>query len=272
MSIKIDIIFAVIPLFQLSYGQYNYLCDFNSNFTVNTIGNWVADGCSVTQNDNYITTEGAVAWLGGNTNTLSWTDYTIEAVINTPSAYLNWGYSSIIFRAQQITNQPKEGKYYGATLGYGKSTGLFNVGNLLYSLNGNTQIIDQINPSLNGPNENQDYNLRIKVVGNSFDIYVDNVLQFTSTDNTYTYGSIGLRSTYAVTIFKSLYITFPTSSPTTNTPTSIPTTSIPTTYSPTTSIPTTNIPTSSNPTTYQPSTIIPTTNTPTTSVPTTNFP
>eukprot|EP01084_Bolivina_argentea_P045026 82872_1 len=92
------------------YGQNNYLCDFNSNFTTNTIGTWDFDSnlCSLSQTGSALSTFGAVAWLGENTQTLLWNDYVIESVVNTYAANANT-YLTINFSAKEITNQSQLG-------------------------------------------------------------------------------------------------------------------------------------------------------------------
>eukprot|EP01084_Bolivina_argentea_P202160 345468_1 len=250
-------------LCNVSRSQYNYLCDFDTKFTVNTVGKWTFDSnsCHVTQT-NYVTAWGAVAWIGNNINTLKWTNYTIESVINTQETAAGEGYVGIIFRAQKIDGYVEDyGDYYGTTLGY---TGtLFKVANLRY--NKEPAAFTTLNKigSTSGQHttKNEDHNLTIEVVGNSFTVYMDGVYAFTSKDTKYKSGSIGLRSTYARTTFKQLYITLPTN--TTTPPTYSPT--ISTTISPTTSEPTTSEPTTSEPTTSEPTTSEPTTSEPTTS-------
>eukprot|EP01084_Bolivina_argentea_P177070 306284_1 len=229
--------FIIILASDTLHGKYNYLCDFNSNFTTNTIGTWNFDSnlCTLSQTGSALSTFGAVAWLGENTETLLWNDYVIESVVNTYTANAN-SYVAIIFRAQEITNQAQVGAYYAATLAAfdGTSGALFDVGTVRYKSGlGGYETLDTTSYTTL---TNRDYTVRIEVSGNSFALYIDNNITpiFTSVDNTLTFGSIGFRVTYAKATFKSLYITLPTVAPITSLPTTgIPTTALPTSVAPT---------------------------------------
>eukprot|EP01084_Bolivina_argentea_P137961 242971_1 len=90
---------------------YNYLCDYDNRFT-NVIGTWTPTLCQVRQSD---TSYGAIAWMGQlDSNSITWTDYIIESVINVKSGVE----AIIIMRTQTVSTQNDQGKYYEIALTY----------------------------------------------------------------------------------------------------------------------------------------------------------
>ena len=197
---------------------FNYLCDYANRFTVIS-GDWTHDTstCYLTQNDYSL--DKASIWMGdADTNTLLWTDYSIEMefVITydgaSPGAYPD---AMITLRQSQYLDE------YGIYLEAMNSNPL---GMLLFNSGSTTLFKEPVSIS---PVLNTMYKLRVDVTGDTFEIYVNDNLEYTQIDSTHLTGSIGLRTFRCIVEFRSLYITFPndgklyTMNPSTS-PTNIP--------------------------------------------------
>eukprot|EP01084_Bolivina_argentea_P044013 81038_1 len=234
MANHLAILYLIHILFHTLNGQHNYLCEYNTKFTTNSVASWSWDSNTCYLSTNGCNSCGAVVWLADLLpESLLWTDYTIITDLK-----INSGISGVILRATDIATAWDSGKYYFVAIKNSADTVAFGEIHNTFGFN----VIKQT--GTHSVWYNTYYELKIIVTGNSFDVYLDNSFVYTATDDTFTVGSIGLRSYGSIVTFKTLNITLPTQSPTTNTPTTyIPTNTQPTTYYPTTNQPTTTIPT-----------------------------
>ena len=200
------LLFLLITFIPAITGQHNYLCNFDTKFTSNSVGNWQTstDSCQVKQSADDV---GAVAWMGEiDPTTLSWTDYTIESTMqfDWSDGYVSMG---IIFRANSIGNNWYEGGYYYSAIGTDDGGQFMNSEfNSNYYLKRNT-ISREFVPYT-------DYTIRIEVNGSSWTTIVDGQ-QISYTDSSFPSGSIGLRTSGTSATFKTLFISgVPTWSPT----------------------------------------------------------
>ena len=200
-------LFTIVVIFsKQSFAQYNYLCDFDTKFTTNSVGQWSAYGstpCQIAQL-NRCDNCGSVAWLGDiDANTLSWTDYTIESTIALHGSGNSW--AGIIFRATEISDDWYGGSYYFASIvnqNFFSTIQGDRVSNTKFSsgfkeLNGDYKKIDSYT----------DYTLRVEVSGNSWIVFIDEEQVTSGTDSEFSAGSIGLRTYGVAAAFKTLYIT-----------------------------------------------------------------
>eukprot|EP01084_Bolivina_argentea_P103173 184831_1 len=183
---------------------WNYICDWNNRWTHNNGGNYLYDAidgdCSIQQNDS-MTATGRLAWLGDNDITsLDWTDYKIEVIINLLSISANKSNEAgPILRANNANcDYVNCGQYYQlqfrlyaivfAKIDYGYYYQLH-----VYPIQHTSDI---------------PYLIRIEAIGNTFKIYENNIYLFTHIDNSYSSGSIGLRTYESNARFSKMRITF----------------------------------------------------------------
>eukprot|EP01084_Bolivina_argentea_P005498 10356_1 len=175
--------------------KFNYLCDYANRFT-EMKGIWNIDdiNCIITQTDD--TLSGAVTWLGDiDTSSLNWTNYKVELILNLQTG----GHAGIILRAQSVSVTNNRGFYYHFAMH--KDAQAIRMS--MYNDSWNSLYTHDTNVSLN-----TDYILRVDVIDDTMNVYLNNAYVHTLTHTAYSKGSIGLRTYKSHVIFKSLKIAF----------------------------------------------------------------
>eukprot|EP01083_Nonionella_stella_P180308 642585_1 len=181
---------------------FNYLCDYENRFSVIS-GSWSIDTekCWLSQTSNE---GGNVVWLGdADPTSVEWIDYTIEFVVRLQSSDLeSAAQAGLLFRALSVSSTNNDGQQYWVDIK--KATGIrfrqADEGELKGNTNHDTII-----------NWNEDYTVRVKVVANTFSIYLNDRHVLDDTNSDYSYGSIGFRTHQCKATFKRLRIIFPNS-------------------------------------------------------------
>eukprot|EP01084_Bolivina_argentea_P211573 359887_1 len=173
--------------------SFNYLCD-SDRFSIIT-GSWSFNKVLCTVRQTIDTQSDAKIWIGDNDPTsMLWKNYKIEAQFTIHSSGNTGGYSGITFR---VTGTDY---YYNIALD-------INNGIRLSRRSGLPTSLHQVATTFN---HGQLYTLRIEVMENNFDIYINDIYQFSDSDNSYSFGSVGLKTNQAEVTFSSLRIMFPT--------------------------------------------------------------
>eukprot|EP01084_Bolivina_argentea_P295836 509454_1 len=188
---------------------FNYLCDYNNRFSpINGTWTYNSTTCIVTQQDQTI--EYASAWLGRlDITSLNWANYSIEmqymliADGTCTAPQCGAPDTGIRFRQTQIGDcyllfLETKSKTIDDPLGF-------------EILQNNTAGTSQIRYFITLPtlSLNELHKIRIDLFGDTFDVYIDNIYQITHSDNTRSFGSIGLSTYLSSANLHSLYITFP---------------------------------------------------------------
>eukprot|EP01084_Bolivina_argentea_P166595 289206_1 len=242
------------PRFRAICAMPSLLCLYNKWNVIG--GNWTwitsASMCGEVINSNRA--DGNILWYGdesGNVLPLNvWDDIIIEYTYTMTDtvSYGDKDNAGIIFGAQTVTDHKNDGDYYNVEIRPATNR-------VVFSRTRNNDWSSLRGAKLNFIYESGVYyRLKVEVVENNFNVYVNDELYINYTDNSnesFAFGTIGLRNYFATTISKYLYVSeytyiIPTVNPTTD-PTVYPSVN-PTIYP--TNMPTlypTNMPTS-NPT------------------------
>eukprot|EP01084_Bolivina_argentea_P305583 527913_1 len=174
--------------------EFNYLCDDNRFDVIS--GHWTFDEerCSVVQNND--TTVGAAIWMGDkDPSSMKWTNYKLETDITLHSG----SQVAILFRAQTISAVASGGQHYFMAVRLSHS-------DLVLSKVNNGWI--ELAKPIQAIESDKIYTLRVEAFGNNLDVYLDNMHKISVTDNSYSFGSVGLRTSEASATFSSLKIMF----------------------------------------------------------------
>jgi hypothetical protein len=167
--------------------------DFSDgNYTANQA--WTVGGgsWSVTNGALQNTATGKTSIWAGEA---AWGDYTYTADV-TPISGTNTGDTWMIFRVQDANN------FYLFTMYGGK-------GSLWKFVGGSFTILADGNGAVTFSN-NQTYNMKVEVAGNSIKVYANNTLVASATDNTFTKGYVGFGSDNAQGEFDNVSVILPT--------------------------------------------------------------
>eukprot|EP01083_Nonionella_stella_P099742 280496_1 len=216
--------------------KYNYLCDADLQFEVTSGGGqghvvFNTSQCTMHFYDN--TSWWSAVWMGNDTSTILWTDYTLEVAFTIHTTHLDEetnGRINILFRTQDATMDDKHGynlEIFGGSNSFQGSNSIFGA-----FLNGNPRT-DIVRKTTNIWEYNTTYTVRIEAIGSLYTFYRNDEFLFNGTDTTFMSGSIGVSTTFAEATIEYIRITFESdntllysSNPTINPsyPTHIPTT------------------------------------------------
>eukprot|EP01083_Nonionella_stella_P058502 153178_1 len=212
---------------------FNYLCDYDNRFTVLS-GSWAIDKAKCWLSETSYE-GGNVVWLGDkDPRSIEWTDYTIEFVVNIHNVSEPTAQAGLLLRALSVSKNNNQGQQYWVDIKKTTNAMRFRQANQ-GNLTAGTTYTKDIHWEFN-----QDYTIRVEVVGSRLSVYLNHKYKFDEISSAYNHGSIGFRTHKCNATFKRLRIIFPntnsrislnpTASPTqpptvpTNTPTLNPST------------------------------------------------